>query len=237
MDTTSGSLILIGGHEDREGERTILRAVAVRVDSRPLLLLSAASKVPEEYLDIYRDAFSDLGVQIVALDQNDPDAAQKVQGASGVFISGGDQNRFMESVPAELRQSIRDLWLSGGVIAGTSAGASVMSSVMLARGPAEETPDPDDVDLGEGLGLLGGAVVDQHFSERGRIGRLVAAVTQRRELLGIGIDEDTALIVERDRMLVLGAGSVYLLDVAAHEADPVEFRLRVLASGDAARHG
>jgi cyanophycinase len=160
---------------------------------------------------------------------DDPDAASKLAGAGGLFISGGSQNRFMERVPPAVREGIRALWRGGGVVAGTSAGASVLSSAMLARGPAEETPAPDEVDLAEGLGLLEGAIVDQHFSERGRIGRLVAAVAQRRDLLGVGIDEDTALIVERGRMLALGAGSVYLLDAV----DRLEFRLRVLASGDA----
>lgn len=234
-----GPLVIIGGHEDREGERAILRAVASHVGDGPLLLLSAASASPEKYLGVYEAAFADLGVTVVPVSPTEPDST--FQGGGGVFISGGDQKRFMDSVPPEVRESIRALRSRGGVVAGTSAGASVLSEVMLAAGPGRESPDLDDVDLREGLGLLPGAVVDQHFAERGRIGRLVAAVAQRPDVVGIGIDEDTAVIAEGDRIDVVGAGSVYLLDIPRSARDApgraAEFRLRVLASGESARLG
>jgi cyanophycinase len=239
MPGTPGPLVIIGGHEDREGDRTILRAVASHAAGGPLLLLSAASASPEKYLGVYEAAFADLGVTLVPISATEPDST--FQGAGGVFISGGDQKRFMEDVPAEVRESIRALRSRGGVVAGTSAGASVLSEVMLAAGPGRESPDLGDVDLREGLGLLRAAVIDQHFAERGRIGRLVAAVAQRPDVVGIGIDEDTAVIVDGERIEVVGAGSVYLLDVprAARDAAPraAEFRLRVLAAGESARLG
>jgi cyanophycinase len=235
MIGTTGSLIAIGGNEDREGQRTILRSVAVRLGGGRLLLLSVASTSPDDYLQLYREAFRDLGVEVVPVSVDDPDAAQKFADAGGLFISGGNQSRFMDLVTAELRESIRALWMRGGVVAGTSAGASVLGAVMLAHGAGDESPDRDDVDLREALGLVGGTIIDQHFAERGRIGRLVAALAQRGDLRGLGIDEDTALVIEPERMLVIGSGSVYLLDSVPPRADPPEFRLRVLAAGDSIR--
>lgn len=227
MSESTGPLVVIGGHEDRIGDRVILREVARHLQGRPLLLSTAASRAPEKYVALYRAAFADLGVQVVELNES---SAGRSGDAGGVFLSGGKQSRLVETIRGTaVEAAIRDIWEEGGVIAGTSAGAAVMGETMLARGSSDETPTADDVQFGSGLGLLPGVLVDQHFAERGRIGRLAMAIAARPELLGVGIDEDTAVVVERDRLRVIGAGGVYVLDGSEQAAG---LRFHLLAAGD-----
>lgn len=243
MPDVPGSLIIIGGHEDREGARAILRAVAARLGGKPLLLVTAASRTPEDYVQTYEAAFRELGVEVQPVDPQDF-TPEQFERAGGLYISGGDQRRFMESTSSALRDCIRRLWSEGGVVAGTSAGASVLGELMLVSGPGETSPGEGDIELMPGLSLLPGCIVDQHFAERGRIGRLVASLTREPLLLGVGVDEDTAAIVEDGRLRVLGSGAVYVLKMQESEEPgvtptgrPREFQMRVLAAGDSARLG
>jgi cyanophycinase len=108
---------------------------------------------------------------------------------------------------------LRELFSEGRVIAGTSAGASVMCETMLIGGPGEQSHRSDsDLAMAPGLGFFRDAIIDQHFAERGRMGRLLGAVARNPRNLGIGIDENTAVIVEGEAFTVLGAGAVYVLD-------------------------
>ena len=230
----TGCLVIIGGHEDRVGERVILREVARHLGGAPLLLVTFASKEPAKYVDIYREAFGDLGVDITAptlaqlLDDPSPIAA-----AGGVFLSGGDQNRLVEAIRGTgVERALLKAREGGAVIAGTSAGASAMSGTMLSRGPSDESPVKADIELAPGLGLLPGVLVDQHFAERGRIGRLIVALAGDTDSLAIGIDEDTAVVVRDRRFEVIGAGAVYVLDAAGSTAT-TGFALHLLQSGDA----
>jgi cyanophycinase len=139
---------------------------------------------------------------------------------------------------------VRAIHKRGGVVAGTSAGASVMSETMLVKGTSQESHRIGDLHMAPGLGLVRDVIIDQHFAERGRIGRLLGAVAQNPRVLGIGIDEDTAILLEGTRFSVLGAGAVYIVDGAevTHsniaEASPErtlsmhDVRLHVLSSGD-----
>jgi cyanophycinase len=115
---------------------------------------------------------------------------------------------------------VRGIYVAGGVIAGTSAGASMMGETMIIDGPGDQTHRVRaDLHLAPGLGLLPNVLVDQHFAERGRIGRLIGAVAYNPRLLGIGIDQNTAITVEREASFhVLGAGAVYAVD-ARHASD------------------
>jgi cyanophycinase len=225
-----GPLVIIGGHEDREGERVILKEVASHLDGRSLLLCAAASKSPEEYVELYRAAFADLGVNVRELKVDDQPL--DVDEVGGVFFSGGDQQRLSETVRGTKTEGvIRSIWNRGGVIAGTSAGASVMSDTMMASGASETTPTEGGPEFGAGLGLLSGVLIDQHFAERGRIGRLATAVKARRDLLGIGIDEDTAIVVADAHARIIGAGGVYVLDGRESGAEG-EVGLRLLIAGE-----
>ncbi len=218
MTDTKGALVIIGGHEDREpaGERVILREIARRLAGGKLVLATVASGAPEGYVEEYRAAFADLDVgELVAFHVTtheqalDPSCLAVFADARGVFFSGGDQRRITETIvgtPVEDR--VRAIYESGGVIAGTSAGASAMSGEMIERGPSGESPAEGEIRFAQGLNLLPGVVVDQHFAERGRMGRLMAAVAESPAGIGMGIDENTAAVVERGRFAVIGAGGV-----------------------------
>ena len=247
-----GPLIVIGGHEDKEGDRVILKEVARRVDGGKLILATIASHQPEGYFEAYQAAFRDIGVtDLVELylddrgETHDPDKLALFDGAAGVFFSGGDQLRIASQIgdtPVERR--VRELHARGGVIAGTSAGAAVMSETMLVGGSNAESHRIGDLSMAPGLGLIHDAIIDQHFAERGRIGRLLGAVAHNPRMLGVGIDEDTAIVVENARFEVIGSGAVYVVDcedvtqsniAEARSASALslhDVRLHVLASGD-----
>jgi cyanophycinase len=220
MTRAAGPLIVIGGHEDKEGSRTILRAVAAATGGGKLVIATVASHKPKGYFANYQKAFDGLGVgELVELyldsreETFDDSKLAILDGAAGVFFSGGDQLRLSSQVgDSPIDKRIREIWNSGGVIAGTSAGASVMSETMLVRGTSSESHRIGDLRMAAGLGLIRDVVVDQHFAERGRIGRLLGAVAQSPRILGIGIDEDTAIQVKGEEFEVLGSGAVYVVD-------------------------
>jgi cyanophycinase len=206
-------MFIIGGHEDKDGTREILSAIAQSLPRPKLVLATMASRHPDGYLDAYSTAFDGLAeIVIVELTGQDPQLGV-LDDAGGIFFSGGDQRRIVEQMAAtELERRVQALWRDGGVIAGTSAGASALGETMIERGPGDESYRVGEVELGEGLGLVPGVIIDQHFAERGRIGRLVGAVAASPTTLGIGIDENTAIRVQGDRFSVIGDGSVYVID-------------------------
>jgi cyanophycinase len=250
---SKGSLIIIGGHEDKEGERRILQEVRARAARGKLVVATVATAHPQEVWAEYRAVFRKLGMKSIEhLDvesREDAFAEEKVavlQGAGAVFFTGGDQLRItsrMGGSPACER--IREIFERGGTIAGTSAGASAMSDTMLVAGPSDQSNKAEAVQMAPGLGLINGVIVDQHFAERGRLGRLVGAVAQNPRLLGVGIDEDTAVVAEATRLSILGSGAVYVVDgmresytnVSEEERGEVvsvfDLRLHILSDGDA----
>lgn len=247
-----GPLIIIGGHEDKEGDKVILRAVAERLNGGKLVLATIASRAPDGYFESYQKAFGALGVSnLVELyvedraNTHDHETLALLDGAAGVFFSGGDQLRISSQIgDTPIEKRIREIWCEGGVLAGTSAGASVMSDTMMVRGSSAETHRIGDLQMAPGLGLVRDVIIDQHFAERGRIGRLLGAVAQSPRVLGLGIDEDTAIILEGEDFNVIGSGGVYVVDAEGVTASNVaeakseralsmmDVRLHVLADGD-----
>lgn len=247
-----GPLIIIGGHENKDGDKVILKAVAERLKGGRLVIATVASHSPEGYFETYQKAFEPLGIKdLVELyvedraEAHDPEKLALLDGAGGVFFSGGDQLRISSQIgdtPIEAR--IREIWRGGGVLAGTSAGASVMSDTMMVRGASSESHRIGDLQMAPGLGLVRDAIIDQHFAERGRIGRLLGAVAQSPRVLGLGIDEDTAIILEGDDFDVIGSGAVYVVDAEGVSASNIaearaeralsifDVRMHVLAHGD-----
>jgi cyanophycinase len=142
--------------------------------------------------------------------------AKILDDAVGVFFSGGDQIKItMMLGGTEIVRCIRAIYGGGGVIAGTSAGASVMCDTMIVGGGSNGSARiGHTVRMAPGLGLISDVLIDQHFAERGRVPRLVGAIAQNPCMLGIGIDEDTAIVVERwgRRFRVIGNGAVYLFN-------------------------
>jgi cyanophycinase len=217
-----GSLIIIGGGEDRDpkGKREILREVARRARGGKLVLATVASHRPEGYFEEYQKAFDDLDIgELVELyvedrsEAGDRDKLEVLDDAAVVFFSGGDQLRITSQIgDSGIEARVRALFARGGLVAGTSAGASVMSETMLVGGASAATHRIGDLHMAPGLGLIRDVIIDQHFAERGRFGRLIGAVAHNPRILGIGIDEDTAAIVEGECFRVIGSGAVYVVD-------------------------
>jgi cyanophycinase len=139
-----------------------------------------------------------------------------LEDATGIFLTGGNQLRLSSIVTGTaLGKAILEANLRGAVVGGTSAGASAASTLMMAFGSSGEIPKHRMAQLSAGLGLLPNIIVDQHFEQRGRIGRLISAVAQSPSMLGIGVDEDTAAIVSSNGTLeVIGRGVVTIVDGA-----------------------
>jgi len=138
-----------------------------------------------------------------------------LDGVSAVFFSGGDQLRITSQIgDTPLYCRVKRIFREGGVIAGTSAGASAMGEIMLAKGKSDSSHRLGDLHMAAGLGLVSNVIIDQHFAERGRIGRLIGAVAQNPRMLGIGIDEDTALVLQNNHFEVIGSGAVYIVDAS-----------------------
>jgi cyanophycinase len=219
-----GHLVIIGGHEDRKRDMEILSRFVELSGGKDakIVVISAASSIADEMWQIYDKAFGELGVgNRVHLHlqsrqcANDEERIGDIRDATGIFMTGGDQKRLLAiiggtTLDAEMHAALK---LRGACIGGTSAGASAMSGHMLAQGRAELLPEKGSVSLGAGLGFLHKVVVDQHFSERQRLSRLLSVVAQNPYLQGIGIDEDTALVIERGVGIeVLGEGAVTIVD-------------------------
>lgn len=219
----NGNLIIIGGAEDKEGRKEILRRVCQCINKEKDLLLIAtiASEYPKEMESKYKKAFGDLGVKnIKALNIENREEAffndnvELVKNAKLIFFTGGDQLRITSLIGGtaiynELKKSAE----KGNYIVGTSAGASVMSDTMIVEGDSEEDPKKCMVEMSPGLGLVNNVIIDQHFVQRGRIGRLLTGVAQNPEVLGIGIDENTAIIINKNgNVEVIGENSVYFID-------------------------
>ncbi len=218
----AGTLMIVGGREDKTGDRLILRALARRADGGALVVVTAASNLPAELWADYEPVFRDLGVRDVRhlhadtrQEAADPERVRLLDGAAVVFFTGGNQLKLTSQLGGTpLYDRLRDLYVAGGCVAGTSAGASVVCETMMVSGAGSSTTRVGEAPrMAPGFGLLRDVIVDQHFAERGRIGRLIGAVAQNPRILGVGIDENTAIVCERgERFTVLGAGGVYVLD-------------------------
>ncbi|MGD9563437.1 MAG: cyanophycinase [Pyrinomonadaceae bacterium] len=223
-EVIGGYLLVIGGAEDKYNERRILRKFLELAggDKAEILIVPVASDYPEFAADVYTQAFRNLGVAnprvLRATSRQDvvgADAAELLDGVTGVFMTGGDQMRLVSILggtefAAKLRKLVRSTPI---VLAGTSAGAAGMSTSMIVRGEALPHPQRNSVRLSPGLGFLKNIIIDQHFTERGRISRLITAVSYNPYNLGLGIDENTAIILDSNGVLeVFGVGSATIVD-------------------------
>jgi cyanophycinase len=223
VTTAAGSLLAIGGAEDKLRQREIharFAALAGGTDAR-VVIISTASSLGDVAADRYRAVFASLGMTdsegmrpLNREEAQDPRLAARIAQATGIFLTGGNQLRLASVVAGtRLGAALVEQHRRGAVVAGTSAGASALSNHMIAFGRSGPSPRQRMAQLGAGLGLLPDMLIDQHFTERNRIGRLEALVAHSPSLLALGIDEDTAALIGPDRVLeVIGKGSVTILD-------------------------
>jgi len=217
-----GRLLIIGGHEDRNDGKVILRELANLVGSGKLVVATVASEKPDSMWDEYEDAMRAVGVRHLhhlqvesRTDAESVRAMRVLEGANGVFFTGGDQLRLTTMIgDTPVFSRCHEIFANGGVIAGTSAGAAVMSETMIVSGNGDASPRIGELlQLAPGFGFAKDMLIDQHFAERGRLGRLMGVVAQNPRILGVGIDENTAIEVEPSRRFrVFGKGGVTVLD-------------------------
>jgi len=248
-----GLIAPIGGAEDKVSDRRILRrfVAAAGGDAARLAILPTASEL-DDTGDRYRDLFRRLGVRdIVVLpikernEAEDPAAADAILASTGVFFTGGNQLRLSTILGGTATaQAVRRANARGVHVAGTSAGAAFVSEHMIAYGREGATPIAGQVTLCAGLGLTNRVIVDQHFRERDRLGRLMTALAYNPFAIGLGLDEDTAAFIHPDNEVeVIGAGAITVVDVSdlsfssmarVREGEPVQLigvKLHILSDG------
>ena len=227
---SDGTVIVIGGAEDKIRDRVILGrfvGLAGGEDAR-IVVISTASSLGFEAGERYRAVFGELGAKSVRpmhamtrAQANDETFARGLRDATGIFLTGGNQLRLSSTIGGtRLAQAVLDRFRDGAVVGGTSAGASAMSTHMIAFGASGGTPKHRMAALAAGLGVLPSVIIDQHFQQRNRLGRLLSVIAQNPSLLGLGVDEDTAGVVGPDGVMeVIGRGSITIVDGAAAETD------------------
>ena len=229
--------MIIGGAEDKLRRRTVLTEFvrAAGGEHARIAVIPTASSIGDEVVEVYDALFRRLGAaEVVSArpqnrdDAHDPAHVEVIEKATGIFMTGGNQLKLSGVVcGTPFGEAIRAAHERGVVVAGTSAGASIQSSHMVAFGVGGATPKQRMTQVAAGLGLLETTVIDQHFDQRNRYGRLLMIVAQSPQLLGMGVDEDTAAIVtfdgDRQTLSVIGRGAVTIFDPGriitnAHEA-------------------
>lgn len=222
LPETHGELIIIGGAEDKEGDCRILREFIRRaggLQSR-IVVMTVATGLPGEVGEQYMGIFQRLGAEDVRVvdtahrdNASDPKAIEDVSQATGIFFTGGNQARITECIKdTELDAALHKRFEEGAVIAGTSAGAAMMPDMMIVVGEGETNPRREVAKMDRGMGFLPNVVIDQHFAQRGRLGRLLSALAQQPASLGFGIDENTAIVVSGKIVEVVGEGAVTVVD-------------------------
>lgn len=234
-----GYIVPIGGAEDKRSAKAILSRFAQLCggDEAVIAVVPAASVDPET-TDRYRAVFDEIGVRnvrVVDVQRREEAAvaATALAGATGVFITGGAQLRLSTLLGGtEVARLIRRMNANGVHVAGTSAGAAFLSEHMIAFGKEGGSPIAGQATLVPGLGLTNRVIVDQHFRQRDRMGRLLSALAYNPFAIGLGLDEDTAAFIGPDNKLeVVGSGGITVVDAGglehssmatAEEGKPVE---------------
>jgi len=221
---TRGWIVPIGGAENKENDRRILRRFveASGGEGADIVVIPTASKMYETG-PRYEALFRELGAAHVAVmdfdtrrDCQEPNRLERLERATGVFFTGGNQLRLTALLGGTpVAQLIRKRNAAGVTVGGTSAGASILSEHMIAFGDEGASVIAGSVRLAPGLGLTNRFVIDQHFRERDRLGRLITALAYNPFAIGIGLDEDTAVFIGPDEVLeVEGSGGVTVVDAS-----------------------
>jgi cyanophycinase len=250
------AVLVIGGAEDKVHGKEILHTFFNRSGSSDAIIgiIPSASREPTLIGERYHNIFQEMGAKAIRIidirdraQGEDPTFRQYVEECTGIFLTGGDQLRLcglLSDTPLmdRVRQRVQ---LGEITLAGTSAGAAVMGHHMIAGGSSGESPNRSLVDMAIGLGIIPEVVVDQHFHNRNRMARLLSAISHHPDRLGIGIDEDTCAMFEKDGLIqIIGKGTVTIVNcqemthsnyakVTANEPLSLHnLRLHVLCHGD-----
>src|ERR1700738_735177 len=218
-----GPVMVIGGAEDKLGERVILSRFAQLAggDRARIVVISTASSLGDAATELYRQIFARVGASKVTglrpetrEEANDQQMVDALKDITGIFMTGGNQLRLSSVIGGtKLGAAILDAHGRGVVVAGTSAGASAVATHMMAFGSSGATPKHRMANVSVGLGLVVNVVIDQHFEQRTRLGRLLAVVAQSPSLIGLGLDEDTAAVIDANDILeAIGRGAVTIID-------------------------
>lgn len=219
-----GYIVPIGGAEDKIADRIILRKLVEKAggDGARIAIIPTASELSDTGAR-YEAVFRELGAAdaralpyLTRADADRKDWLEVLNQATAIFMTGGNQLRLSTILGGtDVAQAIRKRNAHGVHIAGTSAGAAFCSEHMIAGGKGGATPTAGQVTLAPGLGLTNRIIVDQHFRERDRIGRLMAAIAYNPFVVGLGLDENTAAFIDADNVIeVVGVGAITVLDVS-----------------------
>ena len=219
---TRGFIVPIGGAEDKVQDGVILKRFVKLCggrDARIAIIPTASEErsTGRRYEELFRDMRASK-VWVLPFETRkqcaDPEELALLDKATGVFLTGGNQLRLSTTLGGTpVAKSLRLLNAAGAHVAGTSAGAAFLSEHMIAYGDEGSTPRSGMVALAPGLGLTNRIVVDQHFRQRDRLGRLLTALAFNPFAVGLGLDEDTAAFIGPDEMLeVIGVGGVTIVD-------------------------
>jgi cyanophycinase len=222
VDHHPGTVMAIGGAEDKFRERAILSTFMTfaGMSKARIVIIPTASSI-ETAGERYKGIFLEFGAESAHIafvhdrtHANEADWSRVFDGATGIYITGGNQLRLSTRLGGTLiEQEIKRAWHGGATVAGTSAGASILSSHMVAFGTSGPTPRQRMAQMVAGFGLVEQTVIDQHFRQRDRTGRLLSLIAGSPGLLGVGVDEDTAAIFGADGTIdVVGRHSVTIID-------------------------
>ena len=256
---TTGRLVIAGGGLQADNSAVYQSIVDARAGDGPLCVVPTASSEPAASMERAVATLTGYGgvdsVKGLLISTEDPSQARdssmvaKVRTCSGFFFTGGSQSRIVDVFlpdgdTTEAYRALWQRWQEGAVVSGSSAGAAMMSSVMIAGGSSADAVthgvrllDGDGVRIQEGMGFFESAMLDQHFLARGRIGRLLVSVLEDDSpLVGLGIDENTALVVDGDSAWVVGASGVVVVDGrSVQRTGPsrgLGLRMSLVGSGD-----
>lgn len=220
-----GILIPIGGGEDKEDKKDVLARVILETGKKQpkICVITLATNLPEEVADDYRKAFAGLGVKKIEVIHYDirmnadcDEHLKKIEQCDVALFSGGDQLKLSSLLGGTaLMHKMRERYHDEAhfVVAGTSAGAAAMSDTMIISGSSQDALIKGELELTNGLDLINSVFIDTHFTQRGRFGRLIQTVTCNPGVLGVGLGEDTGLVLHcGDEMEVIGSGLVVIVD-------------------------
>ncbi len=236
-----GQLLIVGGHENKgeePGENLTIHKKRISQSHFEILgkliskiprkhhlieIIASASAIPDEMEELYIDAYKKEGFTEVGIikvetteDGNNPESLERIHNAHAVFFTGGDQNRLISHIgKTQLMSALIHKYHidSNFIIGGTSAGAMAVPDTIIGGGLIREALFKDDIKITKGLGLIKEIIVDTHFIKRGRFARLAHAVALHPHILGVGLGEDTALLITEGNLAeCLGSGMVIIID-------------------------